>query len=94
MKQVEMTRKVPGGKLFRIELTADDRIQSVKITGDFFLHPEETLAELEACLVGLALPLQADIITQTLQAVLDQSGALLVGLTPADLAAAMVEMLA
>ena len=30
------TRKVPGGKLLRIDVVYADTIQSLKLTGDFF----------------------------------------------------------
>lgn len=50
--------KVPSGKLIKVELDFDPDnkiINSVKITGDFFLHPEETLEELEAMLKNAKL---------------------------------------
>jgi len=43
--------KVPGGKLVRVRLKEDHgQIRSVKITGDFFLIPEESLGKLEKML--------------------------------------------
>lgn len=50
--------KVPGGKLLRVQLTLDTlkappTIADLRIHGDFFMHPEEAIEELEACLVGL-----------------------------------------
>jgi lipoate-protein ligase A len=46
-------RKVPGGKLVRVKADIDgDTIRSVRIEGDFFVHPEEGLAALESSLVG------------------------------------------
>ena len=48
--------KAPGGKLLRIRLTeTDGRIQSVKISGDFFLIPEESLPKLEKMLEDVRL---------------------------------------
>ncbi|MHA1770477.1 MAG: lipoate protein ligase C-terminal domain-containing protein [Candidatus Thorarchaeota archaeon] len=45
--------KVPGGKLVKVSVTLlDDTIQYVQFTGDFFLHPETVLADLEKFLVG------------------------------------------
>ncbi|NQV08811.1 hypothetical protein HQ529_03090 [Candidatus Woesearchaeota archaeon] len=40
------TKKVEGGKLINIEVSDGD----VKITGDFFLHPEESISEIEKIL--------------------------------------------
>ncbi len=48
--------KAPGGKLLRIRLKEDHGIiQSVKITGDFFLVPEESLPKLEKMLEDVPL---------------------------------------
>ncbi len=46
--------KVPGGKLVASEVTVDGgMLSSVKITGDFFMHPEESIVDLEAVLTGI-----------------------------------------
>ena len=45
-------------KLVKIELSYSEKsneIISIKITGDFFLHPEETIEKLEDNLVGVKL---------------------------------------
>ena len=43
--------KGPGGKLLRIRLTeSQGQIRQVKISGDFFLVPEESLPKLEKML--------------------------------------------
>ncbi|MBI5413936.1 biotin--protein ligase [Candidatus Peregrinibacteria bacterium] len=48
--------KVPNGKLLKIffELK-DDKISEIKITGDFFLYPEEKITLLEEAITGCAL---------------------------------------
>ncbi len=47
------TYKVPGGKLIKVKLSLkDDRIDEVIITGDFFLHPEYCIGEIESALTG------------------------------------------
>ena len=39
--------KVKGGKLIKVQLAKkEDRIEGIKITGDFFLHPEELIEQL------------------------------------------------
>jgi len=46
--------KVPNGKLLKVFLEYEgDRINKIKITGDFFIHPEETIDELERELTGI-----------------------------------------
>lgn len=48
--------KIPGGKLVKIELEEKaGKIRKVKITGDFFMHPEEIIGELEKNLVHCPL---------------------------------------
>ncbi len=48
--------KAPGGKLVRVRLRQEEgEIRSVKISGDFFLIPEEGLPKLEKALEGAPL---------------------------------------
>ncbi|MEK9133027.1 MAG: lipoate protein ligase C-terminal domain-containing protein [Patescibacteria group bacterium] len=48
--------KVPGGKLLKIFLEdADGKILQLRITGDFFLYPEENIIMLEESLIGCDL---------------------------------------
>lgn len=48
--------KVPNGKLLKIFLgDVDGKITSIKITGDFFIHPEENIEKLEKALAGTEL---------------------------------------
>jgi lipoate-protein ligase A len=42
--------KVPGGKLVRVTVAGDGR---VRISGDFFLHPEECITLIEDALCRL-----------------------------------------
>jgi lipoate-protein ligase A len=45
--------KVPGGKLVAVEVdVADGRLQGVRLSGDFFLEPDEALEVIDAALVG------------------------------------------
>ncbi len=55
--------KAEGGKLLRVRLNVDESpgqpqgiapiIQWIKITGDFFMHPEEAIEALEAMLTDI-----------------------------------------
>jgi len=45
-----------SGKLIKIDAVFNaERIERIKITGDFFLHPEEKIEELENALLGVEL---------------------------------------
>ena len=51
--------KVTGGKLLKCKLTLKkDVIATLKITGDFFLYPEEKITDLETCLLGCQINLR------------------------------------
>ncbi|CAD6492137.1 MAG: Lipoate-protein ligase A subunit 2 [Candidatus Argoarchaeum ethanivorans] len=48
--------KVKGGKLLRCTLRLDnDVISSIKITGDFFMYPEEKIESLEKILTDVEM---------------------------------------
>ena len=52
MKRVEY--KVPEGKLVAAEADAvDGYLTRIKITGDFFMHPESSIKDLEDSLKGI-----------------------------------------
>lgn len=47
--------KVPGGKLVAVDLVVDDnRLTHVKVSGDFFLDPDEALDIIDAAIEGLS----------------------------------------
>ncbi|WP_166849298.1 biotin/lipoate A/B protein ligase family protein [Isoptericola sp. BMS4] len=46
--------KVPGGKLVAVDLEVrDDRMADVRLSGDFFLEPDDALGVIDAALTGL-----------------------------------------
>ncbi len=48
--------KAPGGKLVRVRMRENNgEIESVRISGDFFLVPEDQLSKLEKMLIGAPL---------------------------------------
>jgi lipoate-protein ligase A len=48
------TYKVPNGKLIKVTVEHDEgRIIKVQIRGDFFIHPEESIDDLELALRGV-----------------------------------------
>ena len=48
--------KIKGGKLIRIKCEIkEDILNKIKFSGDFFLHPEEKLNELEELLQGMKI---------------------------------------
>jgi lipoate-protein ligase A len=52
--------KVPGGKLVVADVDLhDDRLQNVRVSGDFFLEPDDALERIDAALEGLPAGLEA-----------------------------------
>ena len=74
--------KVPNGKLLRVFLDVKEgRISTIKITGDFFVHPEEAIEELEKQLCGVGI---ADV-EQVVHTFFEQRDVEMVGLTEESL---------
>ena len=91
MKEAAM--KVPGGKMLRVALeTTGSRIRKVVITGDFFLHPEELLPELETLLQGHEV--DSSQLASTIGEFLRRNDATLIGASAADVANVIVSAFA
>lgn len=85
------TEKVPGGKLLRIKVdfNPEDRIvEDVQMQGDFFIHPEEFVEDVEQLLVNLDQKDSEESIAAALQRLVEDEGAELVGITPESIAKA------
>jgi lipoate---protein ligase len=81
-----VTEKVQGGKLVRIKVDCNETVVNrVQITGDFFLHPEDTIEELESVLVGITREQDPVILGNIISTVLDNNDAQFVGVTVEDL---------
>lgn len=74
-------RKVLGGKLIRVDVEYSDGIEDIKITGDFFLHPEELISGIEKGVIGCKIEGVLDRINKIL---LENNGQL-IGITPEDI---------
>jgi len=81
--------KVEGGKLVKVQVTTEgNRIRKVKITGDFFLYPEEFLEELEEALVGSRLDESS--LTKLIEDAVEKRKATFLGVSPKDFARCIV----
>lgn len=82
--------KVAGGKLVkaRVEASAGS-IAHVKITGDFFLHPEDAITDIETALIGANL--DEAVIATTVSDALSSRNAQLIGAAPSDFAKVVLE---
>jgi hypothetical protein len=77
--------KVEGGKMIKIQLSERNGIiQKIKITGDFFLHPEALIEELENCLTGK--PIEERSLTEHIKKLVQRRHGRLLGATAEDFA--------
>ena len=80
-------RKVPWGKLVRVDAVCEGRrFTSIQITGDFFVHPEEALAIIERDLEEKALSGNEPDLERLIGAVIAVNDALLIGFGAKDIA--------
>ena len=85
----ESSYKIPSGKLVKVKLkTSSGKITEIRVLGDFFLHPEETIQTIEDSLVG-SLEDETSIEKKVSQ-VLAESDATLIGATAADIAKTII----
>ena len=81
--------KTPGGKLVKVDLAVDgDRLADVAVTGDFFLYPEEALADIAGSLDGAAVGATGDELAARIAAAIPP-GTEWLGSSPAGLATAV-----
>jgi lipoate-protein ligase A len=82
---VRCEEKIPGGKLIAIEVWASGNVVArAKITGDFFLHPEEKISEAELSLAGIPLSSGEGEVAARIRSAL--GGSQLIGASPEDFA--------
>ena len=86
--------KTPGGKLIAVDFEVeDDKLKDVMISGDFFLYPEEALADLTGALEGLSVELSESEISERVRMALPRKAELL-GSSPEAIGAAVRRALA
>ncbi len=74
--------KVPGGKLVVVDLeVTDGRISAFRLAGDFFVEPDETIAAIEAAVLGKPADNDAAALTVAVRDALPD-GAVLLGFSP------------
>jgi len=81
--------KVPGGKLVVVDLDVDDgRLADVRLSGDFFLEPDDALPLIDAALTGLPADADGKVLAAAVQRALPD-GAVLLGFSPEAIATAV-----
>ncbi len=78
--------KIPGGKLVVVDLHVQaGRLHDVRLSGDFFLEPPETLERINAALTGLPADATTEALEQAVHAVVDPE-VMMYGITVAGIA--------
>ncbi len=78
--------KVAGGKLVAVRLDFDDSIRSIEILGDFFMHPEEKISEIEKGLIGTDARAEEVTISRRVEELARSNGIEMIGVTPEAIA--------
>jgi lipoate-protein ligase A len=85
--QTHVTHKTPGGKLVRLQIDCSDyAVTQVRITGDFFVHPEESLSDVEAALRNFSRDMPIEKLVQKINQALAIRSAEMVGIDALTLA--------
>ena len=85
-------RKVPGGKLVRVDGRVEDgRLVDVVLSGDFFLEPDEALEEIRAALEGVDVNTTVEGLTAKVEAA--RGDAVMFGFSPKDVALTVLRAL-
>ena len=79
-------KKVVNGKLIKILVDYHEVIRKIEISGDFFIHPEEALKEIEEFLEGLDVNLDKENIEYKLRNFVNIRNIKLIGFNEEDLA--------
>jgi len=90
------TKKVESGKLLRIKVDFDPEnalINDVELQGDFFIHPEDFVDDIEQLLVNLDQKDSEESITAALDRLVEDERAELIGVTTTAIAKAFKEAL-
>lgn len=85
MIETNIKKKIPGGKFIRIDISYTDKIEDVKITGDFFLHPENIILSIEEEIRNLYVPINKPSLIDRLNRVIEKKNAFLVGISTIDI---------
>ncbi|HUB92838.1 MAG TPA: lipoate protein ligase C-terminal domain-containing protein [Candidatus Saccharimonadales bacterium] len=81
--------KVPGGKLIEVRIDYEGSITKAEILGDFFLYPEESIADIEKSLVGVGIGEDEAAISERISKAARTRKAEMVGITSEAIAKAV-----
>lgn len=86
-------QKVKEGKVVKVEVNCDNVISDIKITGDFFIHPEDILDEIEKSIIGLERSASIETITSNINSRIADMDVQMIGISPESIARLVKEAL-
>ena len=86
-------QKVKEGKVVKVEVDCDNVINDIKITGDFFIHPEDILDEIEKSIIGLERSASIETITSNIKSRIADRDVQMIGISPESIALLIREAL-
>jgi lipoate-protein ligase A len=86
-------QKVKEGKVVKVEIDYNTVIKDVRITGDFFLHPEDILEKIEGCIIGLDKTVSEEKIVSGIQRATEGKDVQMIGISPESIALLIREAL-
>ncbi len=86
-------QKVKEGKVVKVEVDCDEIINDIKITGDFFIHPEDILDEIEKSIIGLEISASIETITSNIKSRIADRDIQMIGISPESIALLIREAL-
>jgi len=86
-------QKVKEGKLVKAEVEYDGFIRRIKITGDFFMHPEDALEKIEKSMPGLKKDASMENIVSKIHSVIEAEDVQMIGISKESLALVIREAL-
>ena len=87
--QKTVKHKVKNGKLLEIRIIYGEKIQELKILGDFFIYPDEGLEIIEKELVGVRLNLNS--IEEKINNTIKKNNIEMIGIDPRSIAISICE---
>ena len=87
------SQKVKEGKLIKVEVEFDGTVRRIKITGDFFLHPEDILEQIENSMVGMEKEVSEKEIASKIRDITEAYKAQMIGFSEESLAQVIKEAL-
>ena len=82
--------KIPNGKMLRVIAELDgEKINKIKITGDFFIHPEESIMVIEKSIINCDKHTNENDLMEKIDAAINLTKAKLIGVDARSIAFAV-----